>query len=319
LFVAFPDRAARRRAKGSDEALMVGGRGLKLAPESVVRDAEFFLAIDADLGRRGAHARALVRVASAIEREWLLSAGGAACAPTVETTFDSARGRVVGRRVVRFRDLPIEEGETGSPDPAEATRLLMAEIRRDPEIVFAKADAATALLDRIAALSEWTPELGLPELSKERVVDALEPWIDGRTSLDDVRATNVADVVRSLLTEAQRRALDEHAPEAIVVPSGMRRALRYEKGRPPVLAVKLQELFGLSETPRVGLGRVPVLLHLLAPNGTPVQVTQDLRSFWNSTYAQVRKDLRGRYPKHPWPEDPWNAPPTHRAKPRRPS
>ena len=110
--------------------------------------------------------------------------------------------------------------------------------------------------------------------------------------------------------------METQAPESIVVPSGMTRRLTYDAGRPPVLAVKLQELFGLAETPKVGGGRVPVLLHLLSPGGQPVQVTQDLKSFWNTTYVQVRKDLRGRYPKHPWPEDPWNAPPTHRAKPR---
>ena len=106
------------------------------------------------------------------------------------------------------------------------------------------------------------------------------------------------------------------------VPSGMERRIEYaidEEGNPasPVLAVKLQELFGLAESPRVANGRVAVILHLLSPAGRPIQVTQDLRGFWERTYPEVKKELKGRYPKHPWPDDPWTATPTHRAKPRR--
>jgi ATP-dependent helicase HrpB len=142
-----------------------------------------------------------------------------------------------------------------------------------------------------------------------------------------------------LLTWPQRQLLDEAAPDAITVPSGMTRRLDYGQLHadaadtqasiqathasaanpappPPVLAVKLQELFGLAETPRVANGRVPVMLHLLSPAGRPIQVTQDLRGFWERTYAEVKKELKGRYPKHPWPDDPWSATPTHRAKPR---
>jgi len=120
-----------------------------------------------------------------------------------------------------------------------------------------------------------------------------------------------------LLDYAQRAALDTQAPDAITVPSGQTRRLAYDPaGGAPILAVKLQELFGLADTPRVGAGRIPVTLHLLSPAGRPLQVTQDLRSFWEQTYPQVRKELRARYPRHPWPEDPWTAIPTHRAKPR---
>ena len=122
--------------------------------------------------------------------------------------------------------------------------------------------------------------------------------------------------LRGRLSFEQARTLDIEAPELIVVPTGNKIRLVYEPGRPPVLAVRLQELFGLAQTPRLAFGRVPVLLHLLGPNHRPVQVTNDLESFWNTTYFQVRKDLRNRYPKHAWPEDPWNAPPVSRGRPR---
>ncbi|HEX7816030.1 ATP-dependent helicase C-terminal domain-containing protein, partial [Dyella sp.] len=108
----------------------------------------------------------------------------------------------------------------------------------------------------------------------------------------------------------------QHAPDSVTVPSGMTRRLEYAPDEPPVLAVKLQELFGLADTPRIAGGRVPVTLHLLSPAGRPIQVTQDLKGFWERTYPEVRKELKGRYPRHPWPDDPWTAVPTHRAKPR---
>jgi ATP-dependent helicase HrpB len=117
------------------------------------------------------------------------------------------------------------------------------------------------------------------------------------------------------LSHVQRQAVEREAPEHLLVPSGNRLALHYEVGRPPVLAVRIQEMFGLAETPRIAAGRVRVLLQLLAPNNRPQQVTDDLASFWTNTYPLVRKDLRARYPKHAWPEDPWSAKP--KSRPRR--
>jgi ATP-dependent helicase HrpB len=118
------------------------------------------------------------------------------------------------------------------------------------------------------------------------------------------------------LSHAQRQAVEREVPERLPVPSGSRIALRYEVGRPPILAVRIQEIFGLRDTPRIAGGRVPVLLHLLAPNNRPQQVTDDLASFWANTYPQIRKELRGRYPKHAWPEDPWTAQPESRPRRR---
>jgi ATP-dependent helicase HrpB len=135
--------------------------------------------------------------------------------------------------------------------------------------------------------------------------------------LDALAPAGLSDALAARLGHRLRRVLDEQAPVAIRVPSGMERRIAYEPGAPPVLAVKLQELFGLADTPRIAGGRVPLTLHLLSPGGKPVQVTQDLRSFWERTYPEVRRELKGRYPKHPWPDDPWSATPTHRAKPRR--
>jgi ATP-dependent helicase HrpB len=173
---------------------------------------------------------------------------------------------------------------------------------------------------RVQALREWMPELGLPDVSDTHLLatldDWLAPYLDGKRKLDALDAEELAQALSSLLDHMQRLALDEHAPDTLRVPSGQTRRLEYAPDAPPVLAVKLQELFGLADTPRVGGGRVPVTLHLLSPAGRPIQVTQDLKGFWERTYPEVKKELKGRYPRHPWPDDPWTAAPTHRAKPR---
>src|SRR5262249_38689633 len=140
----------------------------------------------------------------------------------------------------------------------------------------------------------------------------------GKRSFDELRQADWLGALRGRLTPQQLQAVEREAPERLAVPSGSRISLRYELGRPPVLAVRIQGLFGLTETRRLAGGRVRVLLHLLAPNYRPQQVTDDLASFWNNTYPQVRKELRARYPRHAWPEDPWSAPPQSRPQRRRP-
>jgi ATP-dependent helicase HrpB len=188
-------------------------------------------------------------------------------------------------------------------------------------------DAATRLRSRVAWLRRAMPDAGLPDVSDAALLDSLEAWLApmlaGKRKLDTLSAEDLSNAFAGLLDWPQRKLLDEAAPDAITVPSGMTRRLDYDVGEhsdeavaSPVLAVKLQELFGLAETPRVAHGRMPVTLHLLSPAGRPIQVTQDLRGFWDRTYPEVKKELKGRYPKHPWPDDPWSATPTHRAKKR---
>jgi len=156
------------------------------------------------------------------------------------------------------------------------------------------------------------PELGLPRFTEDEIRALLPALAAGRKSFAELRRAPLLEALQGTLSYAQREAVRREAPERLEVPSGSRVKLVYEPGRPPVLAARIQELFGLAETPCVAAGRVPVLLHLLAPNGRPQQVTHDLRSFWESTYPQVRKELQGRYPKHAWPTDPWNAKPQRR-------
>jgi ATP-dependent helicase HrpB len=173
---------------------------------------------------------------------------------------------------------------------------------------------------RVLALRHWCPEEEWPDVADAALAatlaDWLGPYLDGITRRSHLTRLDLAEILKARLDWKQQQRLDEGAPVHGQVPSGSHIRLAYTPGEAPVLAVKLQEMFGLADTPRVAWGRVPITLHLLSPARRPIQVTQDLRGFWERTYAEVKKELKGRYPKHPWPDDPWQAPPTARAKRR---
>jgi ATP-dependent helicase HrpB len=290
ILAGYPDRVARRRAAGSPRFLLTSGHGAVLGRESGVRDAEFVVAVDVQAGRRGENAEATIRIASAIDAEWI---GGGV--PGLEVTevaheYDAASGRVRAIERERYGAIVLVE-RPAAIDPEIAAGLLAEAYRAR-----GWSDADVQLLRRMRFA-------GIP-VDEEAIV---------RAAARERRSIDQIDLAAAIDT----RELDRQAPAAFAAPSGRSRTLRYEEDGGVVAAIKLQELFGLAESPRLGPRRVPVTFELLAPNGRPVQTTRDLRNFWNTTYQDVRKELRGRYPRHPWPEDPWTAPATARAKPRR--
>lgn len=311
LLAAFPDRVARRREPGSPRGVMVGGHGVRLAPSSGVNEPELFLCVDVDACQN----ETLVRQASAVRRDWLPPEK---VHSNVEVTFDPAAEQVIARRRVRYEDLLLEETQAALPEAETVARTLVAAAVERLDRVLPPADSPGGLyLTRNRCLRKWMPELELPAFNEADLRELLT-WLAPRCrSFADLRQSDWLEAFQGKLTHAQRQAIEREAPERIEVPSGSRIALRYEPGRPPVLAVRIQELFGLADTPRVAGGRIPVLLHLLAPNHRPQQVTDDLASFWHNTYSQVRKELRARYPKHAWPEDPWTATAQRRPQQRR--
>ena len=203
-----------------------------------------------------------------------------------------------------FRDLVLDERPGGVPDVARAETLLAAAVRDHPDRALSINSGLESWLTRVRCLAGWRPDLELPSFSRDDLVDALADLVPGCRGFADLRKAPLGDLLRSRLSASQRRALREEAPAEIELANGRTMGLRYEEGRPPVLSAQVQHLFGVPRTPTVAGGRVSVLVELLAPNRRPVQLTQDLASFWANTYAQVRKDLRGRYPKHAWPETP---------------
>ncbi len=281
IFSGYPDRIAQRRAPRSPNLVLASGTGAVLGDESGVFEGEFLAAIDVRTAAGGPR----VRIASLVDREWLQ--------PTrseIEHRFDSAGGRVRASEVTWYDALVLADTPV-PPDPDVAARLL-----------------AAAWRDRGADEPDTQLIRRLRFAGLDADVDALvEQAVRGARTLDDVR------LARALSPDVTR-LLDREAPGTLVVPSGRTVRLHYEEDGTVSAAVKLQELFGLAETPRIGRSHAPLVLSLLAPNSRPVQVTSDLGSFWRRTYPEVRKELRGRYPRHPWPEDPWTATPTARAK-----
>lgn len=303
LLAAFPDRVARRREGDPTRGLMVGGIGVQRAAWCGVATSELFLCIDIDAGSR----EALVRQASALPREWLPPE---ALTSRIEVFFDADEERMLARKRLYFDDLRIEETDAALPRSEEVAQLLTEAAESRLARVLPEPDSAAGrYLIRLRWLRECMPELGLPAFDEAPLRELL-PWAcAGCRSFAEVRRADWLGLFQSKLSAAQIQAVEREAPEHLLVPSGSRLALQYEPGRPPVLRVRIQEVFGLQDTPKLAGGRARVLLHLLAPNHRPQQVTDDLASFWKNTYPQVRKDLRARFPKHAWPEDPWTAPP----------
>ena len=303
ILAAFADRVARRRDAAGRRAVMVGGRGVRLHERSAVRESPLFVCVDLqDVGQ----SESLVRQASAIERDWLSADW---ITTTIDVEFDPERKRIVAFRRTRYLDLVLDEAATNVPAEFDTAPLLAKAAAEQLDANFCLDEAGLGYLARVRSLAVWMPELKLPDLGDDPIRALLIPLCRGCRSIDEVRRAALTPAVQALLTPEQIRAVAREAPERLPVPSGNQITLQYEAGRPPVLAVRIQEVFGMKQTPRVAAGRVPVLMHLLAPNMRPQQVTADLESFWNTTYSEVRKELRRRYPKHAWPEDPRAAQP----------
>ena len=288
VLAGYPDRVARRRTGAPDRFVLASGAGARLARESGVVNPEFIVAVDVTShGSPGGEA--LIRLATGIDSEWIRPT-----ASGVSHQFDESAGVVRAMRVEMYESLALSEHPI-APDPLVSGPILAAEYARRGPV-----EADRALLRRLQFAGQ--------KVTFEELVTAAA---EGKTRLSDV------DLDRGLSGEA-RRTLARNAPATIDVPSGRVVRLEYRDGGIVAAAVKLQELFGLAESPRVGAARVPVTFELLSPAGRPVQVTNDLRSFWTRGYPEVRKELRARYPRHPWPDDPWSAVPTSRPlrKPR---
>jgi ATP-dependent helicase HrpB len=298
LLDAFPDRLARLRFGTRDRALLVGGRGVRLEASSRLRDEPLFLAID--LNDAGGEAR--VRLASAVDRAWLQ---GDLLRTAEELFFNPTRGQIEARLRTYWMDLLLEETPVAVSDWDAAAALLAQHASQQLDKWLPTADSpAGSFLARVRWLAAAAPDLGLPTLNRDEVAGMLPELCRGLRSLEELRAANWLAQLQSRVGFERVAEIDRLAPAELVLSNGNRHPLTYEVAKPPVLAVRLQELFGLRETPRVAGNRVPVLLHILGPNHRPQQVTADLASFWQNTYPEVKKELRRRYPKHDWPDDP---------------
>jgi ATP-dependent helicase HrpB len=315
LAQAFPDRIARRDDNQPLRYTLANGRGVRLHENTALLGEPWLVVLDLRLESRDS----LVFAAAPLDPRMLERDFPAQFSRRRSLRWNEQRGAAEAFDEQRFGAIVLERRSV-PVEPADALPAMLAAIRASGLALLPWAAHTQRLRARMQVLRVWMPELGLPDVSDAALLDSLDDWLTphlhGKHRLDALSEENLSQALTSLLDYEQRRTLDAQAPESLLVPSGQHRRIDYAEGEPPVLAVKLQELFGLAETPCVGGGRIPVTLHLLSPAGRPIQVTQDLRGFWERTYPEVRKELKSRYPRHPWPDDPWKAVPTHRAKPR---
>jgi len=316
--LAYPERLARRRSAGTgpqrlhrDVYLMSGGTAVELPAGSPLAGQEWLAVADADRTPGAEHGR--IRLAAAADRELAELAAPALLVEEDEVRW--ADGDVVARRVRRLGAIVLTERRLERPDPEAVASALRHGLKTEGLGLLRWSEHARRLRDRLATLHRVVGDSGdgngWPDVSDAALLAEPERWwgpaLARARNRADLARIDAAGVLRALLDHRHAARLDQLAPERIAVPSGARIAVDYSADQ-PVLAVKVQEVFGWTGTPTVADGRLPVVLHLLSPAGRPAAVTADLTSFWATGYPQVRAELRGRYPKHAWPEDPLTAP-----------
>ncbi len=315
LLCAFPDRVAQNRGDGDGRFVLARGRGVRLASTSGLSRSPFIIAVNVDAGEKS---EGVVHLASPLTEIIIRQE----CATRIQTLrhigWDKKEKRIIAAVEERLGSVLLST-KPFIPSKEEAAPFICEAIRSDPRrLSFSK--EARQFQGRVALMQKVFPQEMWPDLSDDYLVATLEEWLlpslAGRRNYQDIAALEVLPALKARLTWQQKGRLDELAPASIVVPSGNNIKLDYTSGETPVLAVKLQEMFGLDDTPILANGRVKVLIHLLSPARRPVQITQDLKGFWQTGYQQVKKELKCRYPKHPWPDDPWNAVPTRLTKSR---
>lgn len=333
IATAFPDRVCIAQdstntpnQETNRRYTMTGGEPLVLATESTVRNAQLLVA-SAIGGQLHAHhrnrelignvpSRALIRQASRIEHAWLDELYPGRHTRHVSITFDDQRERVMAFERESFDQITLSETIipiNQAADDALIARTLAKKASESLHKTFAATNDSQQFINRLSALRTWFPELEIPDFFTYQEPDPNQPpsillqlcW--GKRNFDALRRIDLPNTLKNYLTHTQLQTLDQQIPSHFTVPSGSQIRIDYQPDQPPILAVRIQEIFGLTTTPTIANGRIPLTLHLLAPNYRPAQVTQDLPSFWTNTYPEIRKELRARYPRHPWPEDPTTA------------
>jgi ATP-dependent helicase HrpB len=318
IALAYPERVAKRRDPEGIRYQLAGGTGAILRKGSVLAKEEYLAVADVD----GVGTEVKILLAEPLSEEELRAAFTEQLVREEEVRWDERQEAIVARAVERFG--MIELSSTARTPSADILQRGMIEGVRSMGLeVLPWTDHARSVLLR----SEWLRRNGLagsawPDVSTEHLANSLDEWLGpylgGMTKRAHLDRLDMSRITGALLTFDQHQLLERLAPTHLTVPTGSRIPLEYGERPHPVLAVRLQEMFGQTETPTVGGGRVLVMLHLLSPARRPLAVTQDLPSFWKNAYPDIRKEMRGRYPKHYWPENPLEAEPTRRAKPRRP-
>jgi ATP-dependent helicase HrpB len=312
LAFAYPDRIGKRRAGAEGRYTLANGRGAHFAEVQGLAKQDLIVAVDLDDRERDAR----ILLAAPLDRADIDEYFADGLERTQSVEWNEREQAVVARRAVRLDALVLEEKPLHDADPEATREAMLTGIRSFGLNALPWSQDALDLQARIQFVRaldrddvrDW-PDASNEALSAS-LAEWLAPWLDGVTRRDHLARVPLADALRALLSWEQQKQLDDLAPTHLTVPTGSRIRIDYLDESAPAVSVRLQEVFGLEATPRLGGGRVPVTFKLLSPAQRPVQVTRDLASFWRGAYADVRKDMRGRYPRHYWPENPLEAEPT---------
>jgi ATP-dependent helicase HrpB len=301
VLTAFIDHLALRRDAGTLRCDLVHGRRGELARDSAVRHSRLFVAAEIDeIEQANRDLTVILRLATAVDVAWLGEIFPEALSEQTDVTFDATGKRVVTRQLKRFRDLVLSTKLAGTPPEEEAAALLARAVLDGRFMLKHWTPAVEQWLYRLHTLARCCPELGLPAIGEAERFFLLQQLCLGSLSAQDIKDKPVWPVLKSWLSPGQEELLDLHAPERLPLPGGHRGRIRYAADAPPVLSATIQDLYDLTQTPTIAMGRQPLVVEILAPNQRPVQVTQDLVGFWQNTYPTLKKELQKRYPKHAW-------------------
>ena len=316
LALAYPDRVALRQNRSGRYKLVSGTSGVLERHDPLVT-SRWLVVASQNMKRRDGR----IFLAGAMSGAEVEALFAKQISSAREVRWDTKSRKVTCRTCTRIGPLLLSERQSQNPDPAAVQSALLANIRELGLAVLPWTSAARQLQARVHCLQQNDSSNSWPDMSDQALLENLEEWLgpylENRKSIRSCGSLPLKNILMAMLDYPRQQVLERDAPTHVTVPSGTRVRLEYQLDNPPVLAVRLQEMFGLAETPTICRGRVQVLLHLLSPARRPVQVTQDLSGFWNSSYFEVRKELKGRYPKHHWPEEPWQAEATARVKRRK--
>ncbi len=305
ILAAFPDRVAKRRKPRSRELLLAGGGSAVLSPSSVVRDAEFMVAVDAEERKESGGrkpAGLFVRLASSVEIEWLAALFPDAITETTALIWNEAAARVDESRRTSYLQIVIEETTRAASPSSKASEILAAQVLARGLDAFRDADSLASIRARLSLVAKHFPSETWPEITDDAVRRAVQRLCAGRCRLEELSHQSLIGALTDEWTARQREALQREAPERVMIGKGRLVRVHYEAGRPPWVASRLQDFFAQTSAPKICKGRVTLTVHLLAPNGRAVQVTQDLAGFWRKHYPAIRRELMRRYPKHDWPD-----------------
>ncbi|MCS0041176.1 ATP-dependent helicase HrpB [Vibrio parahaemolyticus] len=307
LSLAFPDRIAQQRANQFGRFALANGHGAECRPDDMLGGCEYLVAIDL---MRSHSNSSQIHLACELDVNILQTTFDSLFSTEEVVDWDEKKGRLVAEKQRKLGQLVIERVSLPNPGKEKMTQALLTYVRRQGLSSLNWTPAAESLLERIRCAVDWLPEQAWPMFDEVSLLDSLDEWLEpymtSVASVKDLSKINLVEALNARLGWPLNQHLDEWLPEHYQLPTGTKKRIRYQHGHEPVLSVRMQEVFGESTSPTVAIGRKRLVLELLSPAQRPLQVTSDLAAFWNGSYKDVQKEMKGRYPKHVWPDDPAN-------------